>query len=337
MALPRLPLVILGMVTIAVACANLPAPTGSPGPSPTPSGSPTPTVTPTATATPTPSPSGELSPAELRYELLAQFAPISWCDPDFYPIAHQDEQVSADQHWPEIIADGPTYAAIVAHLGIADSGDPASLGPAERLAIYRDWKLLNAVRLEPLDGSYVFDLITETNVGLGEGIHSAGTIDDRGNIDVQVQERASLVACPICLARGTLIDTPGGPVAVENVGVGDLVWTLDATGRRVAQPVVQVGSTRVPASHLVVRLVLDDGRATWVSPGHPTADGRTVGQLRPGDEYDGATVTSAELVAYAGGATYDILPGGGTGFYWAGGILLASTLHQRDLASSLGG
>jgi hypothetical protein len=266
-----------------------------------------------------------LSLAELRYALLAQFSPISWCDSDFYPVAHQDEQVSADQHWSEIVADQPTYAVITDHLGI-NGDDPAALDPAARLAVYREWKLLNAVALEPLDGAFAFDLISETNVGLGRGIRSAGTIDAHGVIDVAVHEDSQLTACPICLTRGTLIDTPDGPVAVEDLRVGDVVWTLDEAGRRVAQPLVRVGSTPVPNTHQVVHLVLDDGREAWVSAGHPTTDGRPVGGLAVGDELDGSRVISIERVAYAGGATFDILPDGPSGAYWANGILLGSTL-----------
>jgi hypothetical protein len=76
------------------------------------------------------------------------------------------------------------------------------------------------------------------------------------------------------------------------------VWTLDEAGIRVAQPVVRTGKTIVPASHQVLHLVIDDGRELWVSPGHPTADGRTAGQLQVGG-FDGATILTSELVAYA--------------------------------------
>ena len=79
--------------------------------------------------------------------------------------------------------------------------------------------------------------------------------------------------------------------------------------------------------HRVVALLLSDGRFVEVSPGHPTADGRTVGDLRAGDAYDGALVVNARLVAYSGGATFDVLPAGATGTYWANGVLLGSTLR----------
>jgi hypothetical protein len=45
-----------------------------------------------------------------------------------------------------------------------------------------------------------------------------------------------------------------------------------------------------------------------------------------GDTLDGALVIVVEQVIYEGGATYDLLPGGPTGLYWANGILLKSTL-----------
>jgi hypothetical protein len=234
--------------------------------------------------------------------------------------------MSADEHWSEISADQATYSAITGHLGIIGD-DPAALDPDERLAVYRDWKLLNAVHLEPLDGGFAFDLISETNPGLGKGIRSAGTIDGHGVIEVAIQEDSFLTACPICLARGTRIATPNGNVPVETLRVGDLVWTLDDTGRRVAQPLLRVGSTPVPPTHEVVHLLLDDGREAWVSAGHPTADGRSVGGLAVGDELDGAQLVGIERVTYAGGATFDILPVGASGTYWANGILLGSTLR----------
>jgi hypothetical protein len=104
------------------------------------------------------------------------------------------------------------------------------------------------------------------------------------------------------------------------------VWTTDAAGQRVAGLVLEVGSTPVRATHEVVHLVLSDGRIVDVSPGHRLPDGRRLGDLREGDVADGATVVSARLEAYDGGATFDLLPSGPTGNYWANGILLASTL-----------
>jgi hypothetical protein len=289
-------------------------------------GSPTPPPSPTPSPTPSSTPAPTQSQAALKYALLARFGPISWCDPDFYPIAHEDEQVLAQQRLPEIQRDAETFAAIREHLDLlADK----ALTDAEVLAVYRDWKLLRAVSLSPVgEDVFSFDLITETNVGLGQGVHTTGTIDTQGTIEIAAQEDGFLTSCPICLARGTMIDTPIGFVSVESLQPGDLVWTVDSAGNRAAMPLLRTASTPVPASHQVVHLVLDDGRELWVSPGHPLTDGRTAGDLRATDLIDRARVVIAELTRYSGGATFDILPGGGTGFYWANGILIASTLTR---------
>jgi hypothetical protein len=153
----------------------------------------------------------------------------------------------------------------------------------------------------------------------------AGAIDGTGEITIERREPV-IAACPICLAEGSLIDTPAGPVPVQELRLGMLVWTAQRAGGRVAKPVLQIGSTSVPSTHQVVHLVMEDGRQLWVSPGHPSAAGRAVGQLQVGDRLDAGIIRSALLVSYSSYATYDLLPAGETGFYWANGILLASTL-----------
>ena len=79
----------------------------------------------------------------------------------------------------------------------------------------------------------------------------------------------------------------------------------------------------------MVHFILSDGRELWASPGHPTADGRRLDDLKVGNLMDGAPVTFIERIPYNGSATYDILPSGSTGFYWANGILLGSTRAGR--------
>jgi hypothetical protein len=108
-----------------------------------------------------------------------------------------------------------------------------------------------------------------------------------------------------------------------------LVWTASPDGSRVAAPVLEVGSIPVPAGHLMVHLILADGRELLASPGHRTADGRPLGALAAGDLLAGSTVTVWELAPYAGDRTYDLLPAGQTASYWADGIPLASTLAGR--------
>jgi hypothetical protein len=81
-----------------------------------------------------------------------------------------------------------------------------------------------------------------------------------------------------------------------------------------------------PAGHLMVHVTLADGRELLVSPGHKTADGRQAGALKVDDPLDGSLIKLWELVPYSGDRTYDLLPAGPTGHYWANGILLSSTL-----------
>jgi hypothetical protein len=279
-----------------------------------------PNPTPTLSPTPSPAPGG-LTQAQLKYRLVDQFGRLLFCDPDYYPVARADEGALAHQRLGDIQKDVPTFSAILAHLGIAAA---ASYTSDQELAIYRDWKMLNAIRLEQVSGGFHFIAIFGTPQ---QASRVDGTIDERGNVTIASRTPSGQPPCPICLARGTRIATPSGDVAVEALRVGDLVWTLDAVGARVALPLVEIGSTPVPATHRVVQLRLDDGRAVDVSPGHPAADGRKVGDLRAGDRYDGAVVVSAELIPYAGGSTFDVLPEGATGVYWANGVLLGSTLR----------
>jgi hypothetical protein len=83
-------------------------------------------------------------------------------------------------------------------------------------------------------------------------------------------------------------------------------------------------------AHHVVRVSLSNGSVLEISPGHPTADGRTIGDLRAGDRLAGVEILAAEMVPYTYDHTYDILPASDSGVYFAGGIPIGSTLHKVD-------
>jgi hypothetical protein len=129
-----------------------------------------------------------------------------------------------------------------------------------------------------------------------------------------------------CLPAGTLIDTPGGSRAVEDLRVGDSVWSVNRPGEKLAASILKVSRVPIPAGHRLVHVALADGRSVWASPGHPTADGREFSQLKTGEVLDGSTITVVESAAYDQGATYDLLPSGPTGYYWANSVLIGSTL-----------
>ena len=277
-----------------------------------------------AAPSPTPTPGPPLTTAELRYRLIDTFGPLWFCDPDFYPIAVQDEADQSIKRFGEIQADNEAFTAILAHLAIPAGAD---LSADEKLAVYRAWKQLNAIHLEPGNNdTYRFDYINMPAPGASEGRQTAGSIDQHGAITIDQQAPAGQPPCPICLARGTRIAAPGGDVAVEDIRVGMRVWSIDGAGVRIVANVVEIGQTRVPATHEVVRLVLDDGRVLRASPDHPLVDGRSIGDVRAGDRIDGATVVSATLEPYDGGSTFDLLTDSQNHAYFADGIPLRSTL-----------
>lgn len=283
-----------------------------------------PGATPGPPAPSTPAPTAAPLPlVAVRYRLVDQLGRPLFCDPDFYPVARVDESALAAERFPAIRADAPTYLAITAHLGIDPSLTPTA---AQVLAIYRAWKMLRALVLQPALGAYSFDYIAAAAPGAQSGWQVTGTIDAAGSIHLARRAPSGPPPCPICLARGTLIATPAGAIPVQDLRPGRAVWTTDAAGARMVGAVLRVASTPVAPTHEVVHLVLSDGRSLDASPGHPLPDGRRLGDLAPGDLVDGARVVSAELVPYAGGATFDLLPSGPTGTYWANGVLLGSTL-----------
>jgi hypothetical protein len=132
--------------------------------------------------------------------------------------------------------------------------------------------------------------------------------------------------CPICLSEDTVIDTPNGSINVKDLKEGMSVFTQDIFGNRVVGTVLQAGNTHVFTYHTIVQIILDDSRELYVSPEHLTADERLTHQLSVGDLLDGSNIQSVEFETYAGTRTYDILPSGPTGFYWANGILMKSSL-----------
>ena len=303
------PIVITGVVSTVVAETAGPPPTVGPPPTP-------------ILDTPIPSlPAASLSPTELKYKVLAQFPDFFFCDPDFYPIAREDELSLALQRFPEMQANQEEFQAIVNHNGLSGS---TAFSDDQKLTVYREHKKLDAIYFELVADRYQFQIQTGLEGQQGDVIK--GTIDGNGTIDVQ-ERNPGFPSCPICLAAGSLIETPNGPVAVENLEIGDSVWTVDEAGERIIGTVLELGSVRVPSTHQVIHILLSDSRELWASPGHPTADHRTLADLKAGDVLDGAQVTLVERMPYPGAATYDLLPSGGTGFYWVNGILMGSTLE----------
>ncbi|MFH1382918.1 MAG: Hint domain-containing protein [Chloroflexota bacterium] len=263
------------------------------------------------------------SQPELEYRLIANFGDVFYCDPDYYPVAREgQEEKNALEQFPAISANTTEFSAILAHLGLPDKTDYTD---QEKLSIYREHKKLTlAAQMTAAGDVYNFTL----RVGEGQGERIEGTISTSGVIRVTKRE-PSFNTCPICLAAGTLIDTPDGPVSVEQLRQGMAVWTVDASSERVVATVIETVMTSVPPSFQLVKIQLSDGRTVTASSGHPTAEGLALGSYQVGKTLDGAQVESVEQIAYDNVATYDLLPSGETGLYWANGILLKSTLASK--------
>jgi hypothetical protein len=265
-----------------------------------------------------------LSSTELKYYLLEHFSNFFYCDPDIYPVARYGaEEEHALEQFPDIQKNTEEFQAILRHTNLEGI---TNFSAEQKLLIYREFKKLNAIALEPSGEAYKFKFMVSEN-GTSPGFFNIeGIIDNNGTITILRKERLNIFPCPICLAWSTRIDTPTGSVTVKDLKKGMAVWTADSSGIRIPAIVLKNVSVPVPPGYRIVHIVLDDGRELFASPGHPTADGRKLGTLSSGDTLDGAKIVIAERVPYEGTATYDILPSGDTGLYWANDILIKSTL-----------
>jgi hypothetical protein len=268
-----------------------------------------------------PAPSTTYTEPQLKYVLLDHYGEdrFFYCDPDYYPITRGNEREKAVEAFPSIENDTAEFAAITERTGLAPPySDDA------KLVIYREHKRLRAIPLAASAAdSYTYTMALGNETG---GRRVYGLIRTDGSIREERSETA-ILTCPICLAAQTRIDTPAGPVPVEEIRERTLVWTAGPEGVRVPVPVLRTTKTGTVPGHAVVRVRLSDGRTVTASPGHPTADGIPLGALRAGDPLDGSVVSSAEVAPYDGEFVYDLLPAGVTGQYWADGILLGSTLR----------
>jgi hypothetical protein len=302
---------LLAIVMVLAACggaASTPGPTVIPGP----------TGGPGASAGPA------LDAGQLRLLVMDRLGERWYCDPDEYPIARGSELERALERWDEMVAEGVIFKAVAAKLGLNVAGP---LTDAQKQAIYHVWKNALSIPMDPVgNDQYRFDYLAMPLAGATSGLRTTGLIDATGRMTIEQQAPAGEPPCPICLARGTKVDTPNGPVAVEELRIGDPVWTRDTAGNRVAGTVIAVGSTEAPADHHVIHLTLADGRTVTASPGHPLADGRQLGTLALGDVVDGSPVVALESLPYGGGETFDLVASGATGGYYADGVPLGTTL-----------
>jgi hypothetical protein len=132
-----------------------------------------------------------------------------------------------------------------------------------------------------------------------------------------------------CASPDTRVATPNGERRLADLVVGDLVYSVDGLEIRPV-PIARVNRVAV-SNHRVLRVTFAGSATIEMSAGHPTADGRPLAALRPGDELDGATVIGIETIPYVYSHTYDILPASESGAYFASGVLVGSTLARGSI------
>lgn len=294
--------ILLALLLTATACGRANAPTGSP----TPTGS-------------------LLSLPELKLVVLeAAGGRLAYCDPDEHPVPHGTALENAQARLGAIRADSATFAAILRHEHLSAG---QRFTDEELIKISDDYKQMQAIELAPTRVGYRFSLLAPQAGSDVGAMRLSGTVSRSGTVSIENREPEGWPNCPICLAAGVRIATPSGEIPVQDLRVGTPVWTLDLRGRRVAGEVLGTRHMDAPVGHEMVRLTLADGRAVTASPGHPTADGRVVGDIGSGDRYEGSVVVKAILIPYVG-ATWDLLPSGPSGTYFANGVLLGSSISS---------
>src|SRR3990172_3247705 len=139
------PIEITAVMSTVIAETVGPPPTAGPSPTPEP-----PTPIPTL-------PSSNLSPTELKYRVLREFPDFFFCDPDYYPIAREDEMVLARQRFPELQADPAEFQAILNQNGLTGL---TTFTDEQKLLIYREHKKLAAIFFELAGDRYRFQIQT---------------------------------------------------------------------------------------------------------------------------------------------------------------------------------
>jgi hypothetical protein len=126
----------------------------------------------------------------------------------------------------------------------------------------------------------------------------------------------------ICLHPDTCIDTPTGPIPVDELLPGDVVWTR-GDGMEQRSAFVTRTTKRLVPGHTVLRIEAPNG-PILVSANHPLPDGTPIGKV-----YHGEAVPSDELY------TCDIAVSGPSGVYYANGLALGSTIDERFVRREL--
>ena len=215
-------------------------------------------------SSPSPTPTANAEPlqlasiSELKYLLIDRYGDIVVPEPVGVPEEVRLQQ--AKGALSTMRADSEAFQLILDRLGLIDQPE---YGDSELLDIFDQFRTLNAVGLERTGNEYEFSLVVIED---GFPVRVEGRISAGGAVAETGRNPAIL---PICLSEGTLIDTPTGATAIEELNGGAKVWTLDSSGQRREASVKIVASALAPNGHIMLSLSLEDGRSLLASPGHP--------------------------------------------------------------------
>lgn len=270
---------------------------------------------------PPPPPARKYSKAQLQLKLLRKHG-LNWCDGNAFPVYQPVSEEEIARQLAQYKVKNPSlFRAVQREFKIPQDREPT---PKENEMTYSRFRRANAIALTLKDDRYHFDFYAI----LPRQQKITGSIGKTGDIQID-QKTPGRPRCPICLSASTRISTPAGPVQVTELRPGMQVWTRRADGKKQSEALLSVQKVPVPQSHQMLFLVLEDGRSLRVSPSHPDIQGRPLSDFKPGEMLDGSLIQSRKLVAYHAGFTYDLLPDGGTGHYWADGVLIGSTMRQE--------
>jgi hypothetical protein len=279
-----------------------------------------------------------LTKPQLELRVLHAIGPFFYCDPDVYPVGFGTPTERVDVGFAKVERDPEALRAVLADLHEAGA---ASYPEPVKARVWDRYKRMKALNLQPTHDGYSFAFIPlphdATEPSRSRVQERVGFISRVRAVSLGRSHSVQFGGCPICLVRDTSIATPRGPMPVQALHVGDPVWTADRHGRRVSGNIVVVGRLAVGPAHQVIVLTLADARHLAASPGHPLDDGRQLADLDVGDAYDGSHVTARAVETYTDGWTYDVLPSGATGTYWADGIRVSSTLRRDARTGTTGG
>jgi hypothetical protein len=272
-------------------------------------------------STPTSCPSGQTM-ANGPWVTCIPVRPTFWCSTGYIAIQISPDSYSCQPTNPPPLSN-PTAYLVGQKVGVFTI---STINPYNVTGYYNSPYPIGRPGLGDFTIMHLGDTLNPTCDGSAPLVITAINYPNSITVSIGKSMGRAYHGCPVCLSANSVIKTPNSDVNVKDIKDGMTVWSTDSNGIIIKSKVIKINHVFVGDTHKVIDLQLADGRELFVSPNHPTYDGRIIADLKVGETYDGSTVKSIELVPYKYQFTYDILPDTQTGNYWANGILVGSTL-----------